>query len=59
MPIETFTTATTPDGDWDGHMIQVQDEYWDDYIAAEGQPNFQEVYNTGLAQGLITIIGDQ
>jgi hypothetical protein len=56
MSIITFTTATTADGDWDGHMIEVQDAYWDTYIVADGQLNFQEVYNNGLAQGLITVV---
>ena len=54
MPIQTFTTATTPD--WSGLEILVDETYWDTYIAAEGQPNFDQVYLDGLAQGLITVI---
>lgn len=56
MPIQTHTTATTPDNDWDGHMIEVDESFWETYLAAEGQPNFQQVYDQGLAQGLITVI---
>ena len=58
MPIQTLTTATTPDGDWDGHMIEVQDSYWLTYLSSEGTSDLQQVYNTGLEQGFITIIGD-
>jgi hypothetical protein len=56
MPIQTFTTATTID--WSGKDILVDESYWDTYVAAEGSSNLDQVYNNGVAQGLITIIGE-
>lgn len=56
MPIQTYTTATTED--WSGQDILVDESYWDQYIAStdKDQSTQLAVLQTGIQQGLITII---
>ena len=54
MAIRTITTATT--NDWTGHMIDVDDSFWNEYISSSGTDQFLSTYEKGLAQGLITIV---
>ena len=49
------TTATT-DG-WTFVEIDINEAYYPTLIAADGTPEYLQIFNAGLAQGLITIIG--
>ena len=56
MPIHAYTTATTDD--WTFVEILVDDSYWDEYIASTDKDFDTQlrVYQSGLDQGLITLI---
>jgi len=49
------TTATTEG--WTFVDIDIDESYYPTLLAADGTPDYLQVFNTGLAQGLITIIG--
>lgn len=49
------TTAT--DSGWAATKIEVDDAYHQTFIDSIGKPNYKEVYQAGVDQGYITVLG--
>ena len=57
MAIRYTTSATNTPYPWTRENILVDDAYWETFINSEGHPEHQQIFDDGLAKGLITIIG--
>ena len=55
MKFTHATTATNPG--WEFTKIEVDESYNDAFVASIGESNYQEVYQQGVDQGYITVIG--
>jgi hypothetical protein len=52
----THATSATSEG-WEFTKIEVDESYNDIFLNSLGQPDYKEVYQAGVDQGHITVIG--
>jgi hypothetical protein len=59
MQIPLYTTATTAADDWSGLDILVDESYYSTFMLSQDHDLTEQlrVYQQGLDQGLITVIG--
>jgi hypothetical protein len=55
MKVIYATTATSED--WEFTKIEIEECYIETFINSNGEPNYKEVFQAGVDQGYITVLG--